>query len=69
MRIALDIPPGLVSDDTTFASSGRYQDSNNMRPSRGRMGSRPKWTATFQPSARKSGRLGNTPSQFRGATA
>lgn len=36
MRIALDVPPGLVSDDTTFSSTGRYEDAANMRFWRGR---------------------------------
>jgi len=31
MRIALDIPPGLISDDTTFSSTGRYENAANMR--------------------------------------
>lgn len=31
MRIPLDIPAGLVSDDTTFAAGGRWADSSNVR--------------------------------------
>lgn len=31
MRFSLSIPPGIVSDDTTFASAGRWADGNNMR--------------------------------------
>jgi hypothetical protein len=36
MRIGLDIPPGIVSDDTTFSSSGRYEDGSNFRFWRGK---------------------------------
>jgi hypothetical protein len=36
MGIDLDIPPGLVSDDTTFSSTGPYEDAANMRFWRGR---------------------------------
>ncbi len=36
MRIPLEIPPGLVSDDTTFLSTGRYEDGSNVRFWRGR---------------------------------
>lgn len=36
MRIALDLPPGLVSDDTSFASTGRYEDGSNVRFWRGK---------------------------------
>ena len=31
MRYPLDIPPGLNSDDTTFAAAGRYADCSNIR--------------------------------------
>lgn len=31
MRVPLDPPPGLVSDDTTFASEGVWEDGNNVR--------------------------------------
>lgn len=31
MRIGLDIPPGLFSDDTTFAEAGRWSDGSNVR--------------------------------------
>ena len=37
MRSALAILPGISSDDTTFASEGRWADGNNMRPWRGSM--------------------------------
>lgn len=37
MKVPLVIPPGIVSDDTTFASAGRWADGNNMRPWRGSM--------------------------------
>ncbi len=37
MKIEWAIPPGVVSDDTTFASKGRWADGNNMRPWRGSM--------------------------------
>lgn len=30
-RIALELPPGIVSDDTAFASGGRYADCSNVR--------------------------------------
>lgn len=30
-RIALDIPPGLNGDDTTFAAAGRWADASNVR--------------------------------------
>lgn len=31
MKIPLDIPPGLVADDTAFAASGRWVDGSNVR--------------------------------------
>lgn len=31
MRIPLDLPVGLRSDDTTFSSAGRYADASNVR--------------------------------------
>lgn len=37
MRVPFLIPPGIISDDTTFASEGRWADGNNMRPWRGTM--------------------------------
>ncbi len=37
MKVPLVIPPGIFSDDTTFASAGRWADGNNMRPWRGSM--------------------------------
>lgn len=37
MKVPLVVPPGIFSDDTTFASSGRWADGNNMRPWRGSM--------------------------------
>ncbi|MDO8408884.1 MAG: hypothetical protein Q7S93_02315 [Phenylobacterium sp.] len=36
MRIPLDIPPGLVGDDTSFAVAGRWADGSNVRFWRGR---------------------------------
>lgn len=36
MRIALDLPPGLNGDDTTFSAAGRWADGNNVRFWRGR---------------------------------
>lgn len=36
MRIPLDIPPGLVGDDTSFAAAGRWADGSNVRFWRGR---------------------------------
>lgn len=35
MRIPLTIPPGLDSDDTSYAASGRWADGNNVRFWRG----------------------------------
>jgi hypothetical protein len=37
VKAPLVIPPGIYSDDTTFASAGRWADGNNMRPWRGSM--------------------------------
>lgn len=37
MRAPFAPPPGIVSDDTTFATKGRWADGNNMRPWRGSM--------------------------------
>ena len=31
MRIDLDIPPGIISDDTSFASAPRWRDGSNVR--------------------------------------
>lgn len=31
MKLPLDIPAGLISDDTTFAAGGRWADSSNVR--------------------------------------
>lgn len=31
MRSALEIPPGIVTDETTFATPGRWADGNNVR--------------------------------------
>lgn len=45
MRIALEIPPGLVSDDTTFAAAGRYEDANNVRFWRGKPQTIGGWSA------------------------
>lgn len=36
MRIALEPPPGLTDDDTTFASPGAWGDGNNVRFVKGR---------------------------------
>lgn len=35
-RVVFELPPGLVSDDTTFAATGRYADASNVRFWRGR---------------------------------
>jgi hypothetical protein len=35
MKIPLELPPGLVSDDTSFAAAGRYEDGSNVRFWRG----------------------------------
>lgn len=37
MKVPFLPPPGIVSDDTAFASVGRWADGNNMRPWRGSM--------------------------------
>jgi hypothetical protein len=37
VKVPLVIPSGIYSDDTTFASAGRWADGNNMRPWRGSM--------------------------------
>lgn len=36
MRIPLDLPPGLMGGDTTFAAAGRWSDGSNIRFHRGR---------------------------------
>ena len=36
MRVALDPPPGLTDDDTTFASPGQWADGTNVRFIKGR---------------------------------
>lgn len=36
MRIALDLPPGIVGDDTTFSAAGRWADGDNVRFWRGK---------------------------------
>ena len=36
MRIPFDPPPGLISDDTTFAARGSWEDGSNIRFWRGR---------------------------------
>jgi hypothetical protein len=36
VRVALEPPAGLVSDDTTFASEGAWEDGNNVRFVRGK---------------------------------
>lgn len=36
MRIPLDLPPGLVGDETSFAAAGRWADGSNVRFWRGR---------------------------------
>ena len=36
MRIPIEIPPGIVGDDTTFAAAGRWADGSNVRFWRGR---------------------------------
>lgn len=35
-RVVLNLPPGIVGDDTTFAATGRYSDCDNVRFWRGR---------------------------------
>jgi hypothetical protein len=36
VRVGLDLPPGLISDDTTFATVGRWEDGSNVRFWRGK---------------------------------
>lgn len=36
MQIPVEIPPGLISDDTTFSTPGVWEDGNNVRFWRGR---------------------------------
>lgn len=36
MRVPLDIPPGLFTDDTTYAAAGRWADGSNVRFNEGR---------------------------------
>jgi hypothetical protein len=36
MKIPLDLPPGLVGDETSFAAAGRWADGSNVRFWRGR---------------------------------
>ena len=36
MKVPLDLPPGLVGDDTTFTTAGRWADGSNVRFWRGR---------------------------------
>ena len=47
MRVALEPPPGLVSDDTTFASEGAWEDGNNVRFVRGKPQTIRGWTRHF----------------------
>jgi hypothetical protein len=47
MRVPFVVAPGIVSDDTTFASEGRLSDGNNMRPWRGSMQSVGGWQSAF----------------------
>lgn len=37
MRLTLDLPPGVISDETTFSTQGRWADADKARPWRGRM--------------------------------
>lgn len=37
VRFPLELPPGIVSNETDYAASGVFVDGNNMRPWRGRM--------------------------------
>lgn len=47
MRVALEPPAGLVSDDTTFASEGAWEDGNNVRFVRGRPQTIRGWSKLF----------------------
>lgn len=47
MRVALEPPAGLVSDDTTFASEGVWEDGNNVRFVRGRPQTIRGWVKQF----------------------
>lgn len=44
MRAPLDLPPGLISDDTTFATAGRWEDGSNVRFWRGKPQTIGGWT-------------------------
>jgi hypothetical protein len=47
VRVPLSPPPGLVSDDTTFSSEGRWEDGNNARFVRGRPQTIGGWEVQF----------------------
>lgn len=47
MRVPLEPPPGIVSDDTTFAVEGTWEDGNNVRFIRGRPQTIRGWMAAF----------------------
>lgn len=47
MRSPFVIAPGIVSDDTTFATPGRWVDGSNMRPWRGSMQTIGGWNKYF----------------------
>lgn len=47
MRVALEPPAGLVSDDTTFSSEGTWEDGNNVRFVRGKPQTIRGWAKLF----------------------
>lgn len=47
MRVPLSPPPGLVSDDTTFAAEGSWEDGNNVRFVRDRPQTIKGWETLF----------------------
>jgi hypothetical protein len=47
VRVPLEPPPGLVSDDTTFAAEGVWEDGNNIRFVRGKPQTIRGWATQF----------------------
>lgn len=47
MKVSLDIPAGIVSDETTFSMPGHWSDGSNVRGWRGRMQVVGGWSTAF----------------------
>lgn len=47
MLVPINMPPGLISDDTTFAAGGTWEDGSNVRFWRGKPQTIGGWTAYF----------------------